>query len=112
MSDRPNIERSGRAPRVRAAQTSRPAAAATSWMHDRAPRIESVARERYRRERIWAWLSVLTLIICWDASARLDQRVSPPRVRIAHAGEAEDATRGGESWRAPDDRRRVALGTR
>jgi hypothetical protein len=43
-----------------------------------------------RRERVWAWLSLLTLIVCWDASARLDQRVSPPRVRIAHAGELSD----------------------
>jgi hypothetical protein len=111
MIERPNIERSHRAPRVTAAQPSR-TAAAPSWIHDRAPRIDTVARERHRRERIWAWLSVVTLIICWDASARLDQRVSPPRVRMAHAGEADDAARGGEIWRAADDRRRVALGTR
>jgi hypothetical protein len=36
---------------------------------------------------MWAWLSLLTLVLCWDASARLETRVSPPRVRIAHAGE-------------------------
>jgi hypothetical protein len=108
MTDRPNIERSGRSPRVRASQPSPPLA--TSWIHDRAPRIESAARDRYRRERVWAWLSVLTLIICWDASERLDQHVSPPRVRIAHAGDADDSG-GSEISRAPD-RSRVALRTR
>jgi hypothetical protein len=111
MSERPNLERSPKAPRIRASQPSR-SVSAPSWIHDRAPRIESIARERYRRERVWAWLSVVTLIICWDASARLDQRVSPPRVRMAHVGEADDITRSGEVWRAPDDRRRIALRTR
>jgi hypothetical protein len=110
MTDRPSIERSGKSPRVRASQPAR-AVAASSWIHDRAPRIESATRERYRRERVWAWLSVLTLIICWDASARLDQHVSPPRVRMAHAGDADDSTRGSERSLAPD-RTRVALRTR
>ncbi len=45
-------------------------------------------RGRQRRETMWAWLSLLTLVLCWDASARLETRVSPPRVRIAHAGES------------------------
>jgi hypothetical protein len=43
-----------------------------------------------RREKAWAWLTLFTLILCWDASLRLDERVSPPRVRIAHIGEAAD----------------------
>ena len=43
-----------------------------------------------RREKVWAWLTLLALILCWDASIRLDERVSPPRVRIAHIGEAAD----------------------
>ena len=42
-----------------------------------------------RREAVWAWLSLVTLVICWDASARLEERVSPPRVRIAHAGDGK-----------------------
>ena len=33
------------------------------------------------------------LMLCWDASLRLDEHVSPPRVRIAHAVEAEDSRR-------------------
>lgn len=53
-----------------------------------------------RRERAWAWLSLLTLILCWDAAARLDERISPPRVRIAHAGEREEATRAAEGTTA------------
>ena len=50
-------------------------------------------RGQQRREWMWAWLSLLTLILCWDASARLEQRVSPPRVRIAHVGESRAEAR-------------------
>jgi hypothetical protein len=46
-------------------------------------------RGQRRREAMWAWLSLLTLVLCWDASARLETRVSPPRVRIAHVGESQ-----------------------
>lgn len=42
-----------------------------------------------RLEIVWAWASLLVLIICWDAALRLDQRVPVPRVRIAHAAESE-----------------------
>jgi len=42
---------------------------------------------------MWAWLSLLTLVLCWDVSARLETRVSPPRVRIAHGGESRDEVR-------------------
>lgn len=44
----------------------------------------------------WAWLSLLTLVLCWDAAARLEMRVSPPRVRIAHAGESSESVDAGE----------------
>jgi hypothetical protein len=50
-------------------------------------------RGQQRRESMWAWLSLLTLVLCWDVSARLETRVSPPRVRIAHAGESRDEIR-------------------
>jgi len=53
-------------------------------------------RGQRRREAMWAWLSLVTLIICWDASARLEHRVSPPRVRIAHAGERSESVDTGE----------------
>jgi len=43
-----------------------------------------------RREKVWAWLTLIALVLCWDASMRLDERVSPPRVRIAHIGEAAE----------------------
>ena len=33
-------------------------------------------RGQRRRESMWAWLSLLTLVLCWDASARLEMRVS------------------------------------
>lgn len=61
-----------------------------NWMLDRAPRLRSLVRERQRREQVWAWLSLVVLIICWDASSRLGERVSPPRARIAHALDEED----------------------
>jgi hypothetical protein len=94
MIDRQNPE----ALRVRAgSQPQRCAELPRHWIHDRAPRLKSLTRERQRREQVWAWLSLVTLIICWDASERLGHRVSPPRVRIAHALEEEEASRGGVS---------------
>lgn len=57
-------------------------------------RIESKLR---RLELVWAWGSLLTLILCWDAALRLDQHVSPPRVRIAHAAEIERSESAFES---------------
>jgi len=43
-----------------------------------------------RHEILWAWLSLLTLVICWDAAARLDDKVSPPRPRLSHMAEEEE----------------------
>jgi hypothetical protein len=43
-----------------------------------------------RRETLWAWLSLLTLVVCWDAAARLDDKVSPPRPRLSHMAEEEE----------------------
>ena|SRR5687768_2514415 len=60
------------------------------WMHDRAPSFKSLARDRQRREKAWAWLSLVVLIICWDASSRIGERVSPPRARLAHAIEQDE----------------------
>jgi hypothetical protein len=41
-------------------------------MQERAPRVRTEVRERHRRERIWAWLSMIVLIVSWDAAERLD----------------------------------------
>lgn len=81
------IERSAPAtPRLRAGSPlQRNPESPRNWMLDRAPRLRGLVRERQRRERAWAWLSLVVLIICWDASARLEERVSPSRLRIAHA---------------------------
>jgi hypothetical protein len=59
-------------------------------MRDRAPSFKSLARDRQRREQVWAWLSLVVLIVCWDASSRLGERVSAPRARIAHVIEDEE----------------------
>lgn len=81
-------------PRVRAG--SRPQHtpdAVRHWLRDRAPSFRTLARDRQRREQLWAWLSLVVLIICWDASSRLEERVSPPRARIAHAMEEHEMFR-------------------
>lgn len=62
-------------------------------MQERAPRLRSLIRERQRREQIWAWLSLVVLIICWDTSARLEERVSPPRTRMAHVVDDDELMR-------------------
>jgi hypothetical protein len=77
-------------PRLRAGSQPQPSPESSrSWIQERAPRLKTLVRERQRREQVWAWLSLVVLIICWDASARLEERVSPPRTRIAHALEEE-----------------------
>lgn len=47
-----------------------------------------VAAKR-RRERILACVALVMLIVAWDASLRLDERSSPPRMRVSHAVEVE-----------------------
>jgi hypothetical protein len=89
-------------PRIRA-NTQSPEVAKTqeashSWIHERAPRLRGLVRERQRREQAWAWLSLVTLIICWDASGRLDERVSLPRTRIAHVSEDQEPMPGGSAF--------------
>ena len=83
-------------PRIRAGAQSPEVAktqdASRTWMNDRAPRLRLV-RERQRREQVWAWLSLVTLIVCWDASERLGERVSPPRTRIAHMSDDQEMMR-------------------
>ena len=89
-------------PRIRAgAQTpdvAKTQEASRSWIHERAPRLRSLVRERHRREQAWAWLSLVTLIICWDASERLGERVSPPRARIAHVSDEQELFREGSGF--------------
>lgn len=55
---------------------------------------QRAAVQSRRREVAWAWLSLITLVICWDRAARLDERGSAPRVRIAHAIDREEAALG------------------
>lgn len=97
------IERSLPAsPRLRAGAQSpdvaKPQEATRTWIHDRAPRLPSRVRERHRREQVWAWLSVVTLVICWDASQRLDERVSLPRTRMAHVSEDQEVMRSDSAF--------------
>lgn len=79
-------------PRVRAgSQPQQPALQSSRhWMNERAPSLRTLVRDRQRRERAWAWLSLVVLVVCWDASSRLEERVSPPRAKVAHVVEEED----------------------
>ena len=43
-----------------------------------------------RRERILACVALVMLIVAWDASLRLDEQSSPPRMRVSHAVEVEN----------------------
>jgi hypothetical protein len=68
-----------------------------------------VVRSGQRRiEHAWAWLSLFTLLLCWDVSLRLDQRVSPPRVRIAHAVDHEELP-GARKRGSPIDDSRIRM---
>ena len=50
--------------------------------------FRAIAAQR-RREHIWAWASLVLLLVCWDAALRLDQKVSMPRPRLSHMVELE-----------------------
>jgi hypothetical protein len=78
--------------RVRAGSQQQPALQVPRhWMNGRAPSLRSLARDcQQRRERVWAWLSLVALIICWDASSRLEAEVAPPRARVAHLLEEDE----------------------
>jgi hypothetical protein len=71
---------------------------ARTWIHDRAPRLRGLVRERHRREQAWAWLSLVALIVCWDAASRIGEHVSPPRPRLAHAVEEDEMFRADASF--------------
>lgn len=89
-------------PRIRAGSQPQPTLETSRhWMHDRAPSFRSLARDRQKREQVWAWLSLVVLIVCWDASSRLEERVSPPRAKLAHAVEADEMFRA-SSGLSPD----------
>jgi len=81
-------------PRLRAGlQPQRSPESSHSWIHERAPRLRTLLRGRQRREQIWAWLSLVVLIVCWDVAARLEEHASVPRIRIAHALAEEEMLR-------------------
>lgn len=52
--------------------------------------LRAIATQR-RREHVWAWASLVLLLVCWDVNLRLDQQVSVPRPRLSHLVELEQA---------------------
>ena len=65
--------------------------------------VSAAGAESRRRELVWAWLSLVGLVIAWDRAGRLDERPSAPRVRIAHAVSREEATLGAATARVLTD---------
>jgi hypothetical protein len=49
----------------------------------------AIVLARRRRERVLSCLAFILLIAAWDATLRLDERVSPSRMRVSHAVERE-----------------------
>jgi hypothetical protein len=62
--------------------------------------VSAAPADGRRRELVWVWLSLAALVIAWYRAARLDERASPPRVRIAHAVTREEAAQGAATARA------------
>jgi hypothetical protein len=54
--------------------------------------LRAIATQR-RREHVWAWASLLLLLVCWDVNLRLDQKVSMPRPRLSYLMELEQEPR-------------------
>jgi len=52
-------------------------------------RARALMNARRRREQILACLAFVMLIVAWNATLRLDEQVSPPRMRMSHAVEIE-----------------------
>jgi hypothetical protein len=49
----------------------------------------AIVLARRRRERVLACLAFVMLIVAWDVTLRLDERIAPPRMRLSHAVEHE-----------------------
>jgi hypothetical protein len=61
-----------------------------AWNYSSVAASRALAIARRRRERVLAWLALIMLVVAWDATLRLDEHVSPPRSRMAHAVELEN----------------------
>jgi hypothetical protein len=67
------------------------ATSAHAWnLSASAARSRSLADARRWRERVLAVLALVMLILAWDATLRLDEEMSPARVRVSHAVELEE----------------------
>jgi hypothetical protein len=60
------------------------------WNYSSLAISRSLAAGRRRRERILACLAFVMLIVAWDTTLRLDEQMTPPRVRMSHAVEMEE----------------------
>lgn len=52
-------------------------------------RVRALTNARRLRERILSCLAFVMLIVAWNATLRLDEQISPPRMRMSHAVEME-----------------------
>jgi hypothetical protein len=66
------------------------AASESPWNYSSLAVSRSVIVAKRRRERILACLALIMLVVAWDATLRLDEQVSPPRMRMSHAADVEN----------------------
>ena len=64
-----------------------PAAVRSAWNYSSLTTARSIVRAKRRREKVLACLAFVMLIVAWDATLRLDEHISPPRMRMSHAVE-------------------------
>jgi hypothetical protein len=74
---------------VSASPRMRDVVAATPWLSPARIAARAIGVAKRRRERVLASLAFVMLIVAWDATLRLDERVAPPRMRLSHAVEHE-----------------------
>jgi hypothetical protein len=68
----------------------RSGASSGTWSYSSSAASRTLAFARQRRERILACLALIMLVVAWDATLRLDEQMSPPRMRMSHAVEMEE----------------------
>ena len=73
---------------------TRSAASGGPWTYSSRAASRTLVSARRRRERILACLALLMLVVAWDATLRLDEQTSPPRMRMSHAVEMEGEGQG------------------
>jgi hypothetical protein len=60
-----------------------------AWNYASLANSRALVIGRRQRERILALLALITLVVAWDMTLRLDEQTAPPRMRTSHAVEID-----------------------